>query len=72
MKILIEGVEQTPSWGTLQEVIRTSFFGKEGKLTKIDRVDGQANYRARGAYKLTFQKSVLGVQEEVQIDLEVR
>ena len=55
MKITIEGsAVETPRWGTIQRVLRELLNDDDGKLTRIARPDGRANYRALGVYELTF------------------
>lgn len=51
--ITINGANQTPTWDSLQSVIRET-LNTTGRLTRISRDDGGSYYRGKGSYTLTF------------------
>jgi len=66
MRITMTGMRRTPSWGTLQEMIREALH-ESGKLTRINRKDGGVDYRALGTYELTFRT----LHEDIPVELEI-
>ena len=66
INITITGVEQTPEWETLQQVIVQATH-TEGKLTRIHKQAG-CDYRGPGTYDLDFtpkQGDLIKVKLEV-------
>jgi len=70
MTITIEGAEQAPSWGVLEQAVRTCFRDKRWTAIRIARQDEQVDYRGLGVYDVIF--SVPGHGERLTVRLEVR
>ncbi len=68
MHIKFAGVERAPSWESLEKLI-CDMLATEGRLTKIERLDGRCDYRAPGDYELTFRPE--GEADIVEIGLSV-
>lgn len=64
MKIIIQGVKQTPSWEVLQEAIQ-EMLKEDGKLIRIRKMEG-CNYRGLGKYQLSFRGTDI-----TEIDMEI-
>jgi len=56
MEITITHCRYTPSWDSLQTVIREATHCHTGQLVRIARQDGGCNYRAPGTYELGFEQ----------------
>ena len=57
MKITVEGSypgRAEAFWPEIERAIGALVGESDGRLTRISRPDGQANYRAYGQYELTY------------------
>jgi hypothetical protein len=55
MKITITDAKRTPSWETLQTVVREVTGSEYGKFIRIARPDGKCDYGAPGVYNVSFR-----------------
>jgi len=54
MKITIEHCRYAPKWETLNKMLKEVLADPDGRLSKIDRVDGGVDYHATGRYNLEW------------------
>lgn len=57
MEITITHARYTPSWETLQQMIREATNEPNGRLIRINRTDRGVDYRSPGNYQLEFEQS---------------
>jgi hypothetical protein len=69
MEITLTHCRYTPSWESLETIIRESTNEPKGSLMRIARKDGGCDYRAPGEYDLGFRLyngCILGVKLTVK------
>ena len=54
MQITITGCQKTPTWDTLQTLLREA-VDPTATLTRIARPDGNVNFQSVGVYELTLR-----------------
>jgi hypothetical protein len=69
MHIKITDCKYTPSWVTLQQMVREAKDDHSCTLINIQRHDNGIHYRGLGKYKLTMRK-IGGYIENVELEVE--
>ena len=69
MRITLEGCRLAPSWVDVERFVCSALACPGGKLTRISRMDGGADYRAHGTYRLTFDPRDGDKDERIVLDV---